>query len=380
MVFVFVIPFVLIVVFGLGSRTAGGGAVIGIVGGEGPVGTAILEELEARPGIELRRFDERAALERAVSTRTVSAGLYLPPDLGDGALDRPPATPTFLADVDTPAAGTSRVAVARAVAAGTALFRAAAFASTETGRPVGELLRSAGDMTDAHDVVVVGARTDVTGRPVGFDRTAGATLVLVVFLNSVAASGLLSETRRLGILDRMRLAPLGAGTLVAGSISARLVIATLQAVLIVVVSAIVFGVSWGAPLPVLAVIAAFTLVATGAGALVGATLRGGRQQVLLVAPPLAIAMGMLGGCMWPLWQVGPTLRALGHLTPHAWAVDALSDLNTGASWSTSVVTSLAVLVVIATALLVASALVLHKQFQTAGASVSSAHRNRPRSQ
>jgi ABC-2 type transport system permease protein len=35
---------------------------------------------------------------------------------------------------------------------------------------------------------------------------------------------------------------------------------------------------------------------------------------------------MLGGCMWPLEIVGPLMRRIGHLTPHAWAMDAFIRL------------------------------------------------------
>lgn len=50
--------------------------------------------------------------------------------------------------------------------------------------------------------------------------------------------------------------------------------------------------------------------------------------------PLGIGLGMLGGCMWPLSIVPPFMRTLGHLTPHAWAVDAWTALvDDGASFA-----------------------------------------------
>jgi ABC-2 type transport system permease protein len=45
-----------------------------------------------------------------------------------------------------------------------------------------------------------------------------------------------------------------------------------------------------------------------------------------IAPPLGIALGMLGGCIWPLEIVGPTMKTVGHLAPHAWAMDAFVAL------------------------------------------------------
>jgi ABC-2 type transport system permease protein len=46
----------------------------------------------------------------------------------------------------------------------------------------------------------------------------------------------------------------------------------------------------------------------------------------LLAPPLGIALGMLGGCMWPLEVVGSTMKTVGHLVPQAWAMDAFVTL------------------------------------------------------
>ena len=40
----------------------------------------------------------------------------------------------------------------------------------------------------------------------------------------------------------------------------------------------------------------------------------------------AVAMGMLGGCMWPLSIVPAPMRVAGHLVPQAWAMDAWQKL------------------------------------------------------
>jgi ABC-2 type transport system permease protein len=56
--------------------------------------------------------------------------------------------------------------------------------------------------------------------------------------------------------------------------------------------------------------------------------------------------------MWPLAIVGPAMRAVGHITPHAWAIDALIKMGSGEGWHTIVtdVTVLTVAAVVALAL------------------------------
>jgi ABC-2 type transport system permease protein len=60
---------------------------------------------------------------------------------------------------------------------------------------------------------------------------------------------------------------------------------------------------------------------------------------------------MLGGAMWPLEIVGPVMRAIGHLTPHAWALDAFVDLMGNRVSATAILPQVAVLVLFSAALL-----------------------------
>ena len=62
-------------------------------------------------------------------------------------------------------------------------------------------------------------------------------------------------------------------------------------------------------------------MATFAGLFVGA-IATDQEQAAAIATPIAIALGMLGGCMWPLALVPPIMQTIGHVTPQAWAMDA----------------------------------------------------------
>jgi ABC-2 type transport system permease protein len=45
-----------------------------------------------------------------------------------------------------------------------------------------------------------------------------------------------------------------------------------------------------------------------------------------MGPVIGIALAMLGGCMWPLSIVSSLMRQLGHVAPHAWAVDGWTSV------------------------------------------------------
>ena len=175
-------------------------------------------------------------------------------------------------------------------------------------------------------------------------------LVLVVFLNSLAAGSVLIETRRLGMYERMSAAPMRAASIVIGESLTYVVLAVVQSVLIVSIAAVVFGVSWGNPLAAVALIAVWAFVGAGAGMLSGTLFRR-PEQATSIGPAVGIVLAMLGGCMWPLAMVTNVMRTVGHATPQAWAVDAWTKLLAQRGTITSIAGDLAILGVFAAALL-----------------------------
>jgi ABC-2 type transport system permease protein len=87
----------------------------------------------------------------------------------------------------------------------------------------------------------------------------------------------------------------------------------------------IFGVDWGDPLGAVAVLVAFAAVGAGAAMLMGAVFANA-EQAGGVGVMAGLGLAALGGCMLPLELFSPTLRRVAHITPHAWAVDAFSDL------------------------------------------------------
>ena len=51
-----------------------------------------------------------------------------------------------------------------------------------------------------------------------------------------------------------------------------------------------------------------------------------RQQATSLGPWIAVSIGMLGGCMWPLEIVPPFMKTLARLSPASWAMDGYRAL------------------------------------------------------
>jgi ABC-2 type transport system permease protein len=200
--------------------------------------------------------------------------------------------------------------------------------------------------------------------PLGYSYSAPTMLILFVFINAVAGGAAMIQTRRYGVFARALAAPIRPRDLVLGEALCYLALTLGQALLIVVVGAVMFGVSWGNPLAAAALIGMWAMVGTGAGMASGTLFRT-PEQASAIGPAVGIAFGMLGGCMWPLEIVPQSVRLIGHATPHAWAVDAWVTLLSRGGGLADIAGYLAILAAYALVLLGIASLRLRRSLVTA---------------
>jgi ABC-2 type transport system permease protein len=191
-----------------------------------------------------------------------------------------------------------------------------------------------------------------------FEEGASTQLLLFIFLNSLIAASALIEARRLGVARRMLSTPTPVRTILAGEALGRLGIALVQAAIIILGSALLFGVDWGSPTAVAALVLAFCLVGCGAGMLLGSTLRN-EQQAGAVALLVGLGLAAFGGSMVPLEVFPDAVRTAAHSTPHAWGNDAFSDLLADGGSLADVLPEIAVLLSYAAVLLALATWRLH---------------------
>jgi ABC-2 type transport system permease protein len=367
--FLFVLPMLIILLLGA-AFGASQKARIGVLGGSsGRLAQQFVGTLRERPSTELLRYKSASALQQAVARGDLDAGLVIPASYdarlraGEsvtlGYFARPNSEAQQLqATVQSVAADQARTIAAAQVLKRelnttfpNALGRAQAAAATT---PLLEVLLTAPGG---------GPYTSAAGR---FTSGASTQLLLFIFLNSLNGAAWLIETRRLGITRRILSTPTSPRTFIAGQLLGRLAIALLQALIIVLGSLVLFGVSWGDPLGTAAVILAFSLVSTGAAVLLG-TLFATEQQAGPVALLLGLGLAALGGSMAPLEIFPSTARAIAHITPHAWANDAFSKLLSHGGDLASVLPQIGVLLTFAAILTALAGWRLRLTLTTSGA-------------
>ena len=359
--FMVVFPFAIILTIGsvFGAAFT---PVVGVVAGDDPFARDRLARLDATDGIAVRAFEERATLVSAVERGQAEAGLIVP----DGYTDAIRAGETVeLPYVARPAGvgADARLIVAAVVDEQSIELRAARFASQERRVAFADALAEAQDVMPTIQRVEVAA-TSAGGSSVRrFDYGAAQELILFVFIVSLSASSMLIESRRLGVSRRMLSTPTAARTIVVGETLGRFAIALFQGVVIVVVTALLFGVDWGDPVATGAVVVAIAAVGTGAAMLMGSVLENANQAGSL-GVFFSLVLAALGGCMVPLEVFPGTMRTLAHVTPHAWAIDAFGEILGDGAGLRAVLPNLGVLSLYAATLL-ALATVLFRRRLTA---------------
>lgn len=326
--FLLLFPMLLILVLGL---SFGGDFTprVGVVADRStPLASALVDRLREAEGIDVSVSDSESRAIAAVERGDLEAALVIP--VGFDAAVRA-GHPAELRYVGRSGQQTQQVGqiVTAVVDQESGRLRAARFAAAETGGGFDRALQRVTAVAEHTASVTVEMRTAgeatfpaTLGR---FDVGASSQLLLFLFMTALTSAAALIETRRLGVSRRMLATPITAGRIVAGEAAGRLTVSLVQGVLIMLGSALVFGVNWGDPLAATVLLLAFALVASGAGLLMGAVARTS-QQSLAFGLLLSLGLGALGGTMLPLELFPAAMRTVALVTPHAWGVEAFGEL------------------------------------------------------
>lgn len=319
------LPVIIIVLVGSTFGTTGT-VKLGLVDQDGSTrSAALIERLDSVAGVDVQIRHSEAVVRRDVRSTALGAGVVLRPGYGE-AVEHGAGTVEVVADLSSAGVATALTAIEAAVAAEGVQEGAVQLVAAEEGTVADARTKVARVAADLSPVVVRAAGDGKADEPLGaFSYTAPANLVLFVFITTFAVSTQLANDRKSGLIARMLSTPNTPSSIVIGLGGSKLAFALVQSALVLAVGGLIFGVQWGDPAAGVALIVLFAAVATSIGLIVGARVQNA-DQAQSIGIPIAVAMGMLGGCMWPLNIVPAPMRVAGHLVPHAWAMDAWQKL------------------------------------------------------
>ena len=170
--------------------------------------------------------------------------------------------------------------------------------------------------------------------PAGYNQSIPGILVMFVLMNLLIFGGTtVASERREGVMRRFMVHPISKLQLVYGKIAGLLGLALVQIAYMLFVSMLLMKFRIGAQFfPVLVVLLVYAWAAGSLGVLIG-SLSSRDDKIVGICVLSSIVMAALGGCWWPLEIVPDKVRMFAHITPPAWAMDALHQLiSFGGSW------------------------------------------------
>ncbi len=319
----------LALIFLLGSAFGGGATTyVDILAPHTKFANQLVGTIGHQPGVTVRRVESTQTLRSAVEYGEAESGIVVPAGYDQALRSGHTIHLHYYAQ-----RGLNGEQISQIMQAGMAEESNEVTAADLLKRERGMSFDAAFDraLSVASKLPAVAVRTvEPSGKPFPkalqrFTAGAASQLLLFIFLISLGNAAALVETRRLGVSRRMLASPTTVRTVIFGEALGRIALAGMQALLIVLFSWLLFGVEWGNGPGVAAVTIAFCLVAAGFAMLLGSTVAT-EQQALAFAILIGIALGGLGGSMVPLEFFSPLMVDIAHITPHAWANDALVTL------------------------------------------------------
>jgi ABC-type Na+ efflux pump permease subunit len=150
--------------------------------------------------------------------------------------------------------------------------------------------------------------------------------VMFAFFLVLTVGWLFVAERRQGTMLRLRAAPLTRGQILLGKLIPCYFLSLIQGLFLLAAGKLVFGMSWGAhPLWLPAVAAATSFAAMGLSLLVASIART-ETQVAIYGTLLVLVLAGVSGCLMPRDLMPEQMRQASLVTPHAWALDAYSQL------------------------------------------------------
>lgn len=186
----------------------------------------------------------------------------------------------------------------------------------------------------------------------------GMALMFLMYTVSNGARSILAE-RAAGTLPRLLISPTSTTQVLSGKVFGIFLAGAAQVGILIVASALLFGVRWGDWWGVLALVAACAFGATGWG-LVVAALAKNPAQVNSVGSALMLVFAILGGSFGNNVPLPAWLTPVAQLTPNYWGIQGFGRLGNGGVLA-DVLTNVGALSVMGVALFLLATLLFRRQ-------------------
>jgi ABC-2 type transport system permease protein len=190
----------------------------------------------------------------------------------------------------------------------------------------------------------------------------GMALLYLIFTANTGTEGMLEEKRQ-HTLSRILTTPTSRTQVLLGKLVGIFVVAALQFALIIVLTRVLYNVNWGASVPAVIVMSAATVLAgAGLSTLVAALART-PEQAGEVGPAVALIYSLLGGSMWPVYNMPAWLNAASRITFTRWSIEGFTSLMVNGGGVSTIIRPVGACLAMAAAFLLISVTILNRNYQ-----------------
>jgi len=169
--------------------------------------------------------------------------------------------------------------------------------------------------------------------------------IMFLMMKLFTVTGVIIEAKGNGVWYRLMSAPITRFQLASGYLLSFFLIGWIQFSLLMLATNLLYGVSWGRPLPLFILISAMMLAFVGIGLVIAATAKTLEQQSGM-ASLIVIPTCMLSGVYWPIELEPIFMQKMAEFLPQTWAMRGFTDINTTGTLE-SIMTSTTILLLIA---------------------------------
>ena len=156
---------------------------------------------------------------------------------------------------------------------------------------------------------------------------AGMALMFVMWSATYGGRVLLAE-RSQGTLPRLLVSPTTRVQVLGGKIFGTFLTSVAQVLILILGTTLLFRLSWGDPLGVLALVLAAVFAAVGWGLVITSVAKS-PGQVTSLGTAAMLVFGLLGGTFFSLHNAGSFIQLLSKIAPNAWGLDGFTTLAMG---------------------------------------------------
>ena len=147
-------------------------------------------------------------------------------------------------------------------------------------------------------------------------------MVFYVFFTGAASAQSIIQEEEAGTLPRLFTTPTPSSSILGGKFISVFVLLTVQVVALVIISALVFDIRWGEPLPVALVTVGLVVLASGFGIFITSFLKNSRQSGIVYGGVMTVMgmIGMVGVFTAGMPQGNNPMKTASLFVPQGWGV------------------------------------------------------------